>query len=405
VALRTLAPVAAATVAVAVLYGSPLAVIGPFAAVLFPPGPSPFAAVAAAALLVGVATVQAPRLVTGLDGWIRHLPASGAAQRRGAAAGLVVALAPVLVLVVVAGLSRVAVSPDVNAARLVGLPVVAWAAALASLPVRRVARAAAGLAAVACATGWWWSLALGAGLLVLAEVSAGRLQTRRRRALTVGDGTRGAGSGAGAVAVWLRVCTRAVGHRVLGCWAVAALPLLAAVMFLANNQLERGQELVAVRLAGLAAMVLTVGSLADVVVKRRPPWPWVRSLPASARWRVSIDAAFLAAAAVPAIAATALIDVVAVPALAVTLPVLALRASAAIRYAPGRSSGASGQVLAEGGLAAVVVAMVPAASLLLLASAPLALRWAASAERRQDVSRWHELHYLAAGDSLSWSDS
>ena len=47
----------------------------------------------------------------------------------------------------------------------------------------------------------------------------------------------------------------------------------------------------------------------------------------------------------------------------------------------------------------------PIVGLLAVLLAPLALRAAAERERRQKVSRWLELHHLAAGDPQSWSAS
>jgi hypothetical protein len=93
------------------------------------------------------------------------------------------------------------------------------------------------------------------------------------------------------------------------------------------------------------------------------------------------------------------------PALAAALPLpfLAVRAAGAVRRAPERRTGASGEILLEGLLAAALAAVLPWAGLPLLALAPPALSWAAERERRQKVSRWLELHHLAAGDSQSWS--
>ena len=67
--------------------------------------------------------------------------------------------------------------------------------------------------------------------------------------------------------------------------------------------------------------------------------------------------------------------------------------------------GASGQLLAEALVPVALVTLVPWLSAGFLLLVPLALWQAAEAERNQDVSRWHELHHLAAGDPLSWSDS
>ena len=56
-------------------------------------------------------------------------------------------------------------------------------------------------------------------------------------------------------------------------------------------------------------------------------------------------------------------------------------------------------------LVAGLVTVLPWTAVGFLLSTPLAIRLAAERERRQDVSRWHELHHLAAGDPVSWSDA
>ena len=76
-----------------------------------------------------------------------------------------------------------------------------------------------------------------------------------------------------------------------------------------------------------------------------------------------------------------------------------------MRRAPERRAGASGEILGEGLFLSALVALVPWAALLALVATPWALRAAAERERRQKVSRWLELHHLAAGDPQSWSAS
>ena len=82
-----------------------------------------------------------------------------------------------------------------------------------------------------------------------------------------------------------------------------------------------------------------------------------------------------------------------------------MRATGALRRAPERRTGAAGEILGEGLLLAALVALLPWAGLPALAGVPFALRAAAERERRQKVSRWLELHHLAAGDPQSWSAS
>jgi hypothetical protein len=108
--------------------------------------------------------------------------------------------------------------------------------------------------------------------------------------------------------------------------------------------------------------------------------------------------------ALPLIAVAARIDAAALVALAL-LPLLALRTAGAVRRAPERRTGAAGEVFFEGSLLAALVALLPWTSMLALAAVPWAIRAAAERERRQKVSRWLELHHLAAGDPQSWSAS
>jgi hypothetical protein len=91
------------------------------------------------------------------------------------------------------------------------------------------------------------------------------------------------------------------------------------------------------------------------------------------------------------------------PAICSTLPLIALRGAAAIRSDRGLSVGGL-QLIAEGVLLSIVVALVPLAAVPVLALVPVGVHLASRAEQRVDIGRWHELHHLAAGDSLSWSD-
>jgi hypothetical protein len=65
--------------------------------------------------------------------------------------------------------------------------------------------------------------------------------------------------------------------------------------------------------------------------------------------------------------------------------------------------GAAGEIAVQGGLIAAAIALAPWLALGALALVPWAVREAARRESAQKVSRWLELHHLAAGDPLSWS--
>lgn len=409
VALRTLVPLAAGVVSAAVMYGSVTAVLAPVAALLFPRQHSIGAALLAVALLSAVAAACAPRLATGLSGWLRHLPASGVAHRRALVAGLVVAQAPVLALVAAAGLLFVEGRAPTSLPRLVGLVPLAWGATFGVLRVERWGARAAALAGAAAAWyGSWIALAVAAALLSVAERCAGSLKAnppRRLVGMAVGataPGTRGTVR-APAAAAWIVMAWRALRWQLFTGWLVAPLVLLPAWLFLRNNPVSEAQALLAVRLCGVAGATIAMAVIADSLVRRRPPWPWVRSLPWSASARIGYDALLLAAVAVPVVLVAAAMESASLTPMLATVPLLAVRGSAAVRDGTSRSTGASGSLLLEGLLAAALVALVPWIAAALLALVPPAVRLAVASERRQPVSRWQELHHLAAGDPLSWS--
>jgi hypothetical protein len=89
--------------------------------------------------------------------------------------------------------------------------------------------------------------------------------------------------------------------------------------------------------------------------------------------------------------------------LAALVPFVAARAAGAMRRAPERRTGASGEIALEGGLLVGAVAVQPWLAVIPVLAVPWAVRAAAERERAQKVSRWLERHHLAAGDPLSWS--
>jgi hypothetical protein len=412
VALRTLVPIVAGVVFAAVMYGSVLTVLAPVRAALFPPAASIASALLAVALSGAVAAATAPRLATGLSGWIRHLPASGVDHRRALTAGLVVAQAPVLAVVVAGGLLSIGDRTSTSLPRLVGLLPLAWGSTLAVLPIRhRWARLAALVGAAAAWVGSWEALALAAPLLGVAEWTAGPLDPAApkryvgRRADRGGRWTTAAERPPSAARLWLVIAWRALRWRMVAGWLVVPTVLVPMWLFLRNNRLESGQDVLAVRLCGVVAAVVAMAVLADGLVRRRPPWPWIRSLPWSAGARVACDAVLLGSVALPVMIAAAAMAPQALLPMIATLPVIALRGSAAMRDGVGRTVGASGPLLLEGLLVAGLVALLPWAAVAVAALTPVGWRVAIERERRQPISRWHELHYLASGDSLSWSGS
>ncbi|HEY8022216.1 MAG TPA: hypothetical protein VIH93_14015, partial [Thermoanaerobaculia bacterium] len=338
----------------------------------------------------------------------------GLAHRRAAALAIAVAQLPLLLLLAV--LAPVALHrPERLAAALLGLVLSAAAAALFAVPVARPlpARPLALAAALLAAAGSWPALGVAALLILATDLAAGDLPVGSPAGSKTGSKAERSSShqpdplAGGAAARWLpaRIAWRALGWRLAGAYLVALLPWGAAALFVAHNQLSPWAVGLAARLGGGAAAVLLLAQLGEALAVQRPAWPWARSLPQSALARVAADALFLGVHASPGVALAAWIAPRAALPVALALPYLALRAAGALRRAPERKIGASGEILMEGMWLAAAVALLPWASLALAAAAPLAARWAAERERRQKVSRWLEIHHLAAGDPQSWSAS
>lgn len=400
-AMRTFVPVLVAAVAGIMLLGPYF--LNSFSILLWGPGSKGGSGVLIALFCSVAAASAVPRVCRGLDGWLRHLPIGGRAQRRAAALAITVAQVPLLL-----GLTFLSLVAT-NLGRATGIDVLsllvcAAAASLLAMPVERpfLTRPLALAGAVAAVSGGWLLLGAGAVLLSGADLCAGELPREKRPSLA-GRGTRRAiGRRTGAL-VELRIAWRALRWRLLSAATAGLLPLAGAAAFVAHNELAPRHVRLAALLGGSCAVVFLFSDLGEVLGARRPAWPWSRSLPWSARHRVLFDAGFLAAHAVPAILLTAWIDAPAALAVLAITPWLAARAAGAMRRAPERRTGAAGEILMEGLLLAAAVALLPWIAVLPPFATAWAVREAAKRDRRQKVSRWLELHHLAVGDPQSWS--
>ncbi len=251
-ALRALVPVVAAVVGGWMLLGSDF--LNSLAELFHGPAAGLGAAGAMTAALAGAAGVAAPRVCQGAAGWMRHLPALGAAHRR--AAGLAVAVAQVPVLLLFCFLAFGAWHR--HGARpldLAALPLLAGAAALLVLPLERplptriLALAAA--AAIGARDGGF--LALGAGLLVAADLTAGPLAVIRARPRR--------GRSGGSHLPW-RLGWRALGIQLAAAYLAGFLPLALATAFASHNQLAPREQRLAAVLGGILATVMFLAQAA-----------------------------------------------------------------------------------------------------------------------------------------------
>jgi hypothetical protein len=281
----------------------------------------------------------------------------------------------------------------IAAARLIVLPLMAAAAAVAAWPGERSwrSRPFALLALLLVAQPGLPSLLVALVLVAVAERLAGPLAAKagpRRRPRSP------------ALPTPLLIAARALGPAALVAPVLALLPLGAMTLLRLNNDLAPAVAAGAARLGGGLGVVVLLASLTERLAARRPGWPWARSLPVGSRRRVAEDAVLLAVPCLVPLVATAGLDA---PAVAACLPTLALRASGALRGSTRPRTGVASVFLGEGALLAGWVAVLPWLALLSLAVAPFAWRAAADADRRRKVSRWDELHHRTVGDPLSWS--
>ncbi len=360
-----------------------------------------------AAACLGAAAVASPRISRGLGGWLRHLPVTGVAHRRAAGIAVAVSQAPLLFLFLflAAYASRAGSTLIVDA---LALAVTAVAAGIAVVPAkRRWASAPLAVAGAFTAGAGGWAL-LGAGtvLTIAADLAAGSIARAGGPPITKARVSEGAGGGM----LEFRIAWRAVGRTLPGAFFLGLLPVGSAWAFIANNLsntlsnngLAPEHARLGVRLGAGCAVVFLLSQMGESLAVRRPAWPWSRSLPWSATRRVLSDSLFLGIHALPLVLLTAWINPAALVALAV-VPVLAVLASGAVRRAPERRTGASGEIFGAGMFLSALIALLPWTALLALMATPWAVRAAAERERRQKVSRWLELHHLAAGDPQSWS--
>lgn len=382
-----------------------------FSKLLFGPGSAGGSGVLIALSFVGFASVASPRICRGLSGWMRHLPIHGRAQRRAALLAITVAQLPLVLGMLIFSFVAVRTSGNPGAAfatDLLGLAICAPAAALAVMPVERPLRSrpfAWGAALVAVSGGWLAAL-IGLGLFLLADLAAGALPRHATAGAPVGGrsllGRLVPDRLLGGL-FEVRIAWRALRWRLLSALAAGLLPLGAAFFFVTNNELAPHHVRLAALLGGTSAVTFLLADLGEALGVRRPAWPWSRSLPWSALSRVRTDSVLLGAHALPTLLLTAWIDPLAALAVLAVTPWLAVRAAGAIRRAPERRTGASGEILLQGSLLAALVALLPWIALFPLLGVPWALRAAAERERAQKVSKWLELHHLAVGDPQSWS--
>jgi hypothetical protein len=394
VAVRSFTPLFAAILAGIILQMYPVELVRGIALRLYAVRPALEDMLLVAAFAFVLPAWSVPKLILGLNGWMRHLPISQLVNRRGIVMALGVTQAPLAVSLAL--LAAVAHGRGLS----IAYPLLRWcvilaAGACAAAPVRRhmvTAPLCTATALLALSSNRWLLLPAIAGL-VAADALAGPVRERPRR-----KPWRAAGS-----FLSFRIAWRALGWEPITCYLLCAIPLGAAALFISNNELSGPFAGGAARFGGSLAVLMLISGLARRLALRRPPWPLARSFPWSAAHRVGTDALFLGLHALPVFVFVYWLHPSAVAGSLALVPYLSIRAAGSMRQMPARRTGAGG-FIAEGIFVAGSCALLAWTSIGWLAAAPLAFYCARQAELHQKVTRWLELHYATVGDSLSWSD-
>jgi len=395
IAIRTLAPVVALIFALYYIFRIEFFVL--LAQALLIDSGNLVYALLFSAVSLGTAGIAAPRICLGLTGWIRHLPLSSQTNRRLAGLAVFAALIPILIFLAVPHIVLLKNLEIPFTVYILGLPFLGLASALCVLPVERK-RLTRPLAVAACLLSVWgkWPLLL-AGVLaiVVCDLVSGPLLPVRKHP-HFHRGLKG-------YLFYATISWRALKLRFLASYIFALLVIGASALFISNNSFNPRLSTKAVLFGGALSLAIVCAGTGSILASRRPSWPWARSLPWSARQRIVMDSLFLGVHALPVLILVAIMNLSAAAPLALSLPLLTLYTSLVIRRSSEYRMGVSGKIFLLGLPGSFLITLLPFISILYLASAPLALKYATKEERRQKVSRWLELHHLAAGDSLSWS--
>ena len=345
-----------------------------------------------------MASLVARRVCLGLNGWIRHLPAAGSIHRR--MAGIAIFAAQIPLLIILAGLAfmssklfKVPAAPYLTGLILVGL-----ACGLCVLPIKRkiISRPLAILAGISLSSNNWWLLIPGILLLLATDALSGPLIQKKRRPAFYKPF-----KGIFLVAL---INWRALRLRILIPYLLSLPFLGAAQLFIANNGPPPLLAERVIRFGGAMGLIFFCSVFANILAARRPPWPWIRSLPWSAKSRILLDSSFICLHFLPFLIIVGKMDLKSMLPLAASSPLFVLYSVYSVRHTFESPIGASWKVLLYGAMGALLLCLIPWSCLFFLALTPWILNEAIKAEKSQKVSRWLELHHLAAGDPLSWSD-
>jgi hypothetical protein len=346
---------------------------------------------------LGAALMASPTVCFGLNGWIRHLPVSGNSTRRMAEIAVYMAQIPILLTLISLPLISIMVYQVTSHSYelIAGLPFLGFATSKASVPSKRpyISKPLTYISCILLVSGQWLFLAGGILLLFFSDLFSGPLMSAKNRSASKMNFK---GSVLNTVIIW-----RAIKFRILIPYFFSLLIMGALSLFLSNNQLPAPLEFKAVIFSGALSIIVFLAIVSNYIVKRRPVWPWARSLPWSARKRIFLDSLFLGFLTVPLIVLLGYFDWNALFPVVSFLPLMSVWASFSIRKGTALKMGAYGNIIYFGFICSLFICLVPILSISLLLISVLVFKYAVESDRNLKVSKWLEFHHLAAGDSLS----
>ena len=317
-----------------------------------------------AGICLALASAALPRVMLGLSGWMRSLPASRVENR----------IAAILTLAATQLFS------------------VAWTA-LAAVLTLALYHAPLSVAKLLAIPG---IIAAVAAFVVLTADK----NLRRREPSHVGV-WRWVRDTRFAFVHWVRFSWAAVPMAaVLGSLILPAVFIAFAYMILRHNpDLEPAIAHRTVRISGALAVGALAASLSNALLRMRPTWAWSRSLPWSSMQRVIADA--IAVGAPVGIVAMTLLPLDAANAVAVLaiVPPVAAASARALRAGATRQTGAAGEVVIVATIAGALIALSPLLGIIPFAATPLIIRAGAVRDRRIVSSCFAELQHDAAADA------
>jgi hypothetical protein len=349
------------------------------------------------AIAIVASRVISFRILSGLSGWIRHLPISSRVQRRMAGLSIFIAGFPVLLALVFLVLLlsiNLGIDPSVY---LLGLPVLGLASSFFVLPTQKavVSKSTAFLSCLLATSGHGNLLGLGLVLVLLTDRISGPLFVKRRHRYN-----RMTVNGVGLV---FFLSWRSLRLRLIFAYLSAVFVFGLTKIFLLNNAFSPPLAAKVILFGGAAGLSIFCAVLAHELSVRRPSWPWSRSLPWSSGFRILMDAVFLGLHVFPLFLFISLLGIRPVVPIFLGFPALLVYSALEMRTGANFRTGAYGRIIVFGILGSLALSLWPWLSLLFLSLTPLLFKWAAKKERNLKVSRWLERHYIAEGDSLSWS--